>query len=486
MKGTPTNDHDQEGFEDSQLVWANALDDVAISADGMSRFSAIESDFSTPEPIPDVHSPIFGSDKAAEAARHDVPPLRPKPQLPEYTPSIASSDDYNDDFKSPFPHVHPQHTPSQSPPPLPPRDAPGKPTATGNFGSALARSVTKSMGAISEKQALLDAEARAFNRAVLSELPSNFFTGYLGNTENRSFVKFVTVEQVKQPILQPHKMAAQISSITSRIAGTDLHNNADHPSTTTPDAPDLDPSGTLLFINIAQISCLIHKPSLNTSKTETRVILTKQVPSPMNSYLRLPNALESFPLLAQRLPPYFIVMPLVTDALRKSNNSNSNSTSPAPQNTPHAQVAINAHAVVSVSPFDMYWTNVVVLGDVRKPRSNVDRDAPSSTPQDAEATTPAAAGPAGSDDAGPRPSSSSSSVLTGMQAAAKRAMETATRQVANVKQSVAQSSGYNHGGGAGVVGGGGASFRDGGSSTFAFQVALSFASVLKLLDEGAF
>ncbi|KAI8828165.1 hypothetical protein BJ741DRAFT_627276 [Chytriomyces cf. hyalinus JEL632] len=483
MKGTPMNDHDQEGFEDSQLVWANALDDVAIGADGMSRFSAIESDFSTPEPIIEVHSPIFSSDKAAEAARHDVPPLRPKPQLPEYTPSIASSDDYNDDFKSPFPPVHPQHTPSQSPPPLPPRDAPGKPAATGNFGSALAHSVTKRMGAISEKQALLDAEARAFNRAVLSELPANFFTGYLGNTENRSFVKFVTVEQVKQPILQPHKMAAQISSITSRIAGTDLHNTADHPSTIL-DVPNLDPSGTLLFINIAQISCLIHKPSLNTSKTETRVILTKQVPSPLNSYLRLPNALESFPLLAQRLPPYFIVVPLVTDALRK--NSNINSTSPAPQNTPHAQVAINANAVVSVSPFDMYWTNVVVLGDVRKPRSNVDRDAPSSTPQDTE-TTPAAA-PTGNDDAGPRPSSSSS-VVAGMganlQAAAKRAMETATRQVANVKQSVAQSSGYNHGGGA-AAGGGGASFRDGGSSTFAFQVALSFASVLKLLDEGAF
>ncbi|KAJ3232519.1 hypothetical protein HDU81_002889 [Chytriomyces hyalinus] len=480
MKGTPPmDDQDQEGFEDSQLVWANALDDIAIGADGMSRFSAIESDC-------EFERCLTIADKAAEAARQSVPPLHPKPQLPEYTPSIASSEDfYNEEFKSPLPPVHPQqHTPSQSPPPLPPpplppRDAPGKPAATGHFGSSIARSVAKSMGAISEKQALLDAEARAFNRAVLSELPTNFFSGYLGNTENKSFVKFVTVEQVKQPILQPHKMAAQISSLTSRMAGTDLHNNADRPSTPT-DAVDLDPSGTLLFINIAQISCLIHKPSLLTAKTETRVILTKQVPSPMNSYLRLPNALESFPNLAQRLPPYFIVMPLVTDALRKSS---SNVASPAPTNIPYAQVAVNAHAVVSVSPFDIYWTNVVVLGDVRKPRSNVDRDAPSNTPQDAE-TTPAA----GSEET-PRPASSSStSVVAGMganlQAAAKRAMETATRQVAHVKQSVAQSSGYNHGAGAASTGG--ASFRDGGSSTFAFQVALSFGSVLKLLDEGAF
>ncbi|KAJ3284758.1 hypothetical protein HDU79_007885, partial [Rhizoclosmatium sp. JEL0117] len=266
-------------------------------------------------------------------------------------------------------------------------------------------------------------EAQAFNREVLARIPDSFTHRNL-NASNRSRIRMITVEQFKQ---------SPIDTLTAKMAALNPPPQNTYSST--------DPTGNLFFVNVDQIACLVHKVIPSTTATpQTLVVLRKDIPSSPNTLLRVPPSVESFDSLSIRLPSSFIILPLVTDWERQDRHSGITSHA---QGEARSQIAVNADCVISVSPFDLEWTNIVVVGSVSKRvdnTSNNNKEAAEGGEQ--------------------QPPTQSQSVGASVQAAAKKAIDTATKSM-NVVKNVA------HG-------------------TFAFQVALDFVSVLRLLDSDGF
>ncbi|KAI9340519.1 hypothetical protein BDR26DRAFT_861253 [Obelidium mucronatum] len=205
--------------------------------------------------------------------------------------------------------------------------------------------------------------------------------------------------------------------------------------------PTNDPTGTLFFINVKQVACLIHKPP--TPDATTIVVLQKDIPSPINTLLRLPAAVESFDSLITRLPYSVHVERRARD--------------------PKSKIAINSEAVISVSPLDLEWTNIVVLGSVRRSAvANTTAAAGGNHDPNSENVNTSSSG------AAPHSSSSVAGVTATLQGVAKQALETAKYKMNDVKQGHRPST-----------------MRDN-QNTFAFQVAMDFVSVLRALDADGF
>ncbi|KAJ3291143.1 hypothetical protein HDU79_002673, partial [Rhizoclosmatium sp. JEL0117] len=311
--------------DDPQLLWANqsGLDDVSLTTEEFSGGR---------------HAP-------------DAPTL--------YESIVAAPADF---VYPPPPQIEPR-----APPPLPPRD-PHNPniiddtkeskvektirTATAfvtDATSLLSRKVTQTVSKMNEKKDGRAVEAQAFNREVLARIPDSFTHRNL-NASSRSRIRMITVEQFKQ---------SPIDTLTAKMASLNPP-----PQNAYSQPPSTDPTGNLFFVNVDQIACLVHKVIPSTTGTpQTLVVLRKDIPSSPNTLLRVPPSVESFDSLSIRLPSSFVILPLVTDWERHDRRSGITSHA---QGEARSQIAVNADCVISVSPFDLEWTNIVVVGSVSK------------------------------------------------------------------------------------------------------------------------
>ncbi|KAJ3012189.1 UNVERIFIED_CONTAM: hypothetical protein HDU68_001337 [Siphonaria sp. JEL0065] len=438
--------------ENPQLLWADGLDDIAVTSE---QFTG-SVDGGKAYCVPDTHThTAYETVVSAPIEFVEAPrPLPPPPALPPRAPLDPS-------YGVNSPNQHQQH---QQPSLL--RKATSFATdAASLVTSQVHRTLTKVSNHQQTTTHSKTLEAQAFNREILFRLPDSFVHRNLG-TSQKSRINMITVEQYKPSTIKD--IAAKLLPPATPM----LYN--------TP--PTDDPAGTLFFVNVNQVSCLVHKiqppsvflqhqhpaPSDPATVTTTLVVLKKDIPSPINTLLRIPSAIESFDSLAARLPSSFVVLPLVTDVERRARN---NGAASSPQNSGNqfkSRIAINSECVISVSPFDLEWTNVVVFGSVR--RSAVGGGETATSTSASASTHPGNEGQhQESSSLTPSPSAVGG-VTAALQGVAKHGWETAKTKINNVKQG-------NHGG---IV-----ATRES-QGTFTFQVALDFVSVLKALDGDGF
>ncbi|KAI8618177.1 hypothetical protein BC830DRAFT_1079407 [Chytriomyces sp. MP71] len=419
--------------DDGANVWAadDGLEDVMVSADnigyGGNAGSGLRSIARTGLADSDTESYVEALDQV------ELDEKRPLPTPPSGVSAYPSPQSLSG-ASDPQPG---SSVGARAPPALPPRDpplySPSKPDRLASLvaktsgsiagaATAVARTVAKKVDAIKDKHDAKVAEIIAFNAEIARRSPTLDAAS-----------KFVMVEKYRVQAIQPQHVTAQLSTFTNRF----LHGDIAQPS-----PPPTSIPGAIHFVNLEHIACIIYKPtsasdpSAPTSRTaQTHVLLTKVLAGPASARLRLASAepLDSysqFTTLLQRLPRSFVLFPLVTGAMRRDRF--------LPDDLERLpRVAVNSSTVLSVNPFDLEWTTIIVVADVRRMSE-------------------------------PKPQQENpGNVGVAVQAAAKRVMEGATRGADTLKQKANQ----------------GTLMGDGAIGTFAFQVAMDFAGVLRALDE---
>ncbi|KAJ3112713.1 hypothetical protein HK100_002235 [Physocladia obscura] len=484
----------------TQLVWANSdsattktvegLDDVLI-VPSTSYFGHSRNSIDSDDDIDDSG----GFHDANDSIRTETDGFALPASAIAITPSVTP-DSNASKSESPFsaaaPLLHPRPTVNKptAPPALPPRDAAfAAPLNSGNNNSISAAKSLKSAasfvsGAASKLLAKVSdraadrnlqrvQESRAFNKEILSRIPlSIFHATTLRQPRNGSQIKFLTVELFKVPSII--ESVPGVSAVAAKMSAAAAASNVLDSG-----LDSADPAGEVSFVNVDMISCLIYKqPPRSDRSINTIVVLKKDFMYHPNTLLRLPHSTPQFPDLAPRLPASFVILPLVTDFDRRTRRT---STTNAKNESEFlkSKIAINTTHIVSISPFDLDWTNVVVLGHVRPSNSGSRATSSSSVTvgNTQSASTAATTSQYSADNPisgnqhqyGVSSANNNSNSSSSLQATAKRVLDSAA---ARVKESAATVSST-------VIGG-----NSGG--TFAFQVALDYVSLLKILDPDSF